>query len=380
MDVRQDQPVDSDHRQSRRRRRRGGAYVLVVVLSAIVAVLGTGGLLLRDRVFETTERRSDAGAARALARSSAELAIQMAHDGFDVSAAPVGSTFVDFDLDDGTLEAYTTGSDSSGRVTIRGAGLIGGARAFLDFDLEVSIEYQDRALDLGPVAHWPLDESAAEASGGVIDIVGATNGIHADIAAAGASTGPDGDSAPWFDAGIDSVGIGHRDWMELSEATFAMWIFTPPASEWGVALAKGSSFAGKASAWVYVSSGQAVVSIEDEGIVRTVWGPVESESWEYVVAVAGSDGLYLYVNGREVMHNASPISEIGDITTALTIGAVFFEGTGTIGNQIKGSVREVSVFDYALGSAEIEWLAGTAWRDPLDPPEVVAGSWRWRVE
>ncbi|MEM1186371.1 MAG: LamG-like jellyroll fold domain-containing protein [Planctomycetota bacterium] len=380
MDVHHAQPAGSGQREAQRHRRRGGAYVLVVILSAIVAVLGTGGLLLRERVFEIADRRSGSAAARTLARSSAELAIQMVHDGFDVSSAWVGLPFVDFDLDDGTLEAYRTGTPTDGQVTIRGAGLIGDARAYLDFEMDVSVGYRDRALALSPVAHWPFDEIAAEAPAGVVDVVGAANGVHADITAAGTSTGPDGEPAPWFDAGLDAVGVSHRDWMELSEATFSMWVFTPHAFDWGVALSKGSSFANQATTWVYVSAGNAVVSIEDSGTVRTVWGAVASESWVHVAFTAGNDGLYLYVNGREAMHNSSKIRDIGDATTSLTIGAVYYEGTGTIGDHIKGSVREVSVFDSVLGAAEIASLAGSGWNESLDPPEVVAGSWRWGVE
>jgi len=353
--------------------RRGGAYVLVVVLSAIVAVLGTGGLLLRDRVLEKAGQTSDAGAARTLARSSAEIAIQTIIDGFDVGSASVGAAFVDTDLDDGSLQAFVTAS-SSDRVTVRGRGRIGGATALLDFDVVLSSSYRTRALGLSPNCHWPLDETDSNSWQGVQDAAGPVTGIYSNIWAAGDVTGPDGEPAPWFDSKWDSASFYHYDWMETPEASFAMWVFTPPSGHTGVAFSKGHTFTEAGTTWIYFSANNAVASVEDRGEVRTVWWETVPETWVHVTVTAGATGLVLYLDGREVMHNSAPLNQVGADDRYPIVGAVYLPDTFSLDQSLNGSVRELSYFTRTLTSDEVASLVSDSWTTPTS---VASGSWRW---
>jgi hypothetical protein len=282
--------------------RRGGAYVLVLVMSALVAVLGVGGLMARDTGLATVDRRADSGAARMLARSAVELGVQSLVDGADLSKVAPGDAFVDLAIGDGRVRALRMSEVTPGVVTVRGEGTLGDARAMLEVDVSAVVGYRERALALDPRMHWPLDEAADEVSGGATELVSGRDGVYMDWTyVAEMETGPDGGPAPRFDDTNDPVWVGDHSDFRRNNASVAFWMLSladddAPRS----AVSKddtGFGDGGQFSVFLWFNSVYAILESADDW--KMVSGPaVPVGVWTHVVMTCGGDGFTLYVNGE----------------------------------------------------------------------------------
>ncbi|MEM7756239.1 MAG: LamG domain-containing protein [Planctomycetota bacterium] len=365
--------------------RRGGVLVLVLIVSVVVAVLGVGGLLMRGRTLDVAQIRADGSQARLLARSAAELGLEAIEDGADLSSMSSGTQFVNERLDTATLRASLASAASSGSATVRGEGLIGDARALLDVDVTFQTTYRERAMALGPVGYWTMDQASGITEA---DLINGTILTYGDFGAdVGAVTGPDGGPAPMLDNAWGAAGSLHPGWMAEDDSTMALWVWRPSAvvdDGWIVSKDEPGVEAGRLSLWV--NGNRIMATLKDGSGAVTLNGPtLVRDTWTHVAVSMGGDGFTLYVNG--VAQASDPAWTIGirgtdanPNRTALAIGASYAQSSLFPSHPLMGSVRDFGFYDKQLNAVEIAELYGTGWTTPISPPRVVAGSWRWAVD
>lgn len=202
--------------------------------------------------------------------------------------------------------------------------------------------------------YWPLDHSAAEASGNGADAVLTGTTYQADVPAeigAGASLQLDGIN-DWVDLGD----------VDMTSGSIAMWInptdvgaglgdrrllspATGPIAQGGALGIDPNSSSGVGSMWVWSGGGW---------LRLTADGVLQANIWQHIALVADGNQITFYVDG--VAHN-TVISSFNFSGPDMLVGAPFLHAYG---NHFAGKIDDLSLWDSALTTAEISSLAGGA--------------------
>ena len=241
-----------------------------------------------------------------------------------------------------------------------------------------------------PLHHWRLNDTGP----GFLDSVGAGDGTSTSVTF-GQSGATTGDAAVRSSGGTSpklytTYAEGHP-----VEATVQAWMQTTSTSG-GRIIGFGTSQTNNSTSndlVLYVNSGNRIAFMTSNGTARTVTSTrsVNDGAWHLVTATAGADGISLYVDGRRVGRDQTPVT----LATFQGFWRLFGDSTSSLANKptnaaLAGTIDEVSVFPSVLSQADIQaqYLASgrsAAWTSPTPTDgyaQAVTGSspdFYWRL-
>ena len=237
--------------------------------------------------------------------------------------------------------------------------------------------YPDTVTNDNPVAYWRLGE--AFGSSNAVDSVGSfTMNVQADVVLGqpGANAG-DTDTSAGFPGTPDSF-LNRDDWdPELNPTEFSVEFLARPSGGSGTRAAVGSSDyfladeiygyevgLGTGDVWQF-RTGRGFVFEEDAWNILT-GSTAALGAWAHVVATFDGTNMHLYVDG---------VSD-GALTNVMFTEQTFWESRiGAGANEMSppddlwiGDLDEVSIYDYALSSTQVQNHYATL---SFDVPETV---------
>jgi len=212
----------------------------------------------------------------------------------------------------------------------------------------------------GLVAYYAFENNADDSSG---------NEIHGTLVGdAGFADGPEGyGMALSLDGDGDYVDCGLNPLLDITEEiTFTYWIKVVALDRgWNTVLSRGddswrSSRAGENNfmeAAVGGTSGNYLYSVT----------PVDDDKWHHFGAVYDGDTFTLYLDGEQEASEEST-----GLITASTYPLLIGENAQATGRFWNGLIDEVVIYNRALSTGEIRYLAGKRLMDDLFGPDVTA--------
>jgi len=242
---------------------------------------------------------------------------------------------------------------------------VGPGRALLYSGVET---YDQKVLATGPIAYWPLWETAGVTAVNYGSLGAAANGTYVSIVP-GTGIGPDGGPCPWFDGAADYVNIFTPAFdaaFNGATGTALLWFRAANVGVWTDA-ARGDTLmlfddAGnfyrmtKAAAnnrWEGSGvAGAGTVTITRNASAEIIWIPT-AITWS---DSANADEFKAFWAGAQVGATSAALNAWagGGLTaTATAIGAY---GAGVI-NPFHGWIAHCAIWDRVLPQAEITDLA-----------------------
>ncbi len=377
-------------RQTIRRSRTGGVYPLVLIVAGAAASASLAGLAMRRAVADRQAMSADLAQARIVARSALESAVAVIAEtsswrskwGVDESwAGTIGPHTYTVSVTDETDGDLSDAPDDPFVVTATGT--VGDARATAraEVGLPPDTEYRARALALGPVSYWPLDDESGTFT--AARLAGDQDGGYSTTVVSARETGFDERPAPRFDTTGTLAYIPHHDALLLDEGTL-MCHFLVDQDRFladQTVLAKdirGTN--GSGSIRLYFTDPGLTLRVRlesrDETIDKGVT-TVDTDAWHHVAVTFGRKGLAVCLNGQRVFHESAFTTGLGPAagnsgnTHTLTAG-VWYDGD-SFEDPLMGSVRDIIILDRQLSPRQIDQLVnpkrGSLWIRP--------NAWRW---
>ncbi len=202
--------------------------------------------------------------------------------------------------------------------------------------LQRSLEWAGGAnIDLGPLAHWKLDETSGFTA---VDSEGGHDGTLTNYSTP-TWTGGVVDGGLEFDGNDDHVRVGHSTDFELADGTIIMWLnAVDVAAEQYLFFKDGAD-----KVFLLLKSGE--ITYETNG--DTLTAPAVADDWTQVAVTFGAGGMSLYLDGALVASNTKTDGMM-DNTGDLFIGS---DNTGD--KAFDGILDDVRIYDRALGADEI---------------------------
>jgi len=221
-------------------------------------------------------------------------------------------------------------------------------RALSDLEMEA-------VCDIGPTAHWKMDDNAADTV--LIDSIGRGNDGAAQQNTEDSTTSGVIDSALSFNGFTDYIVVPERlEWVLAMDFTISLWVKFDSLNPrwWESAFVAQDQGGGKQNKWIFSyapASGRTLFHINGPSSTAPViagdpW-TAEAGQWYFVAVSRSSDGTYSFyrqgaANGSEV--NPEPIP---DVSGPWKIG--WAEGDGTFA----GAMDDVRVYNRVLSQPEI---------------------------
>ena len=228
-----------------------------------------------------------------------------------------------------------------------------------------------------PLHHWRLNDAGP----GFIDSEGAGDGTSTSVTW-GQTGATAGDAAVRSSGGTSPKLYTTYAESHPAEATVQAWMQTTSTSG-GRIIGFGSSQTNNSTSSdlvLYVNSSNRIAFATTNGTTRSVTSTrtVNDGAWHLVTATAGVNGISLYVDGRRVGRDQTPVS----MATFQGFWRLFGDTTSSLPNKptnaaLAGTIDEVSVFPSVLTQAQIqaEYLASgrsAAWTSPTPADSYAA--------
>ena len=228
--------------------------------------------------------------------------------------------------------------------------------------LDKIIKYKDKPLEYYipdlPVGHWKFDGDANDSSGNGI------NGILGD----GSTTltyptltqGYDGtiNGAYSFDGSNDYIRIPYNSVLDMSSnntLTISVWILgTDWSSDYQTIFAAFNSVSSDITSYrlmVEDNTGKPYIVLSTGTIISP--DPLSENTWYHIVVTCDGSTQKLYVNNVLKVSSSQPaFNSLSTETNAIIIGA----SLGGSGDNFKGSIDDVRIYNYDLTPEQVEKL------------------------
>lgn len=380
------------------RSRTGSVYLAVVVVVAAVTVLVMTGVALRKQINERAVVGADSAEVARLAVSASELAAHHAvkSETFEERAA-TGTIFSNLALAGGTISATVRDADTKGLPTedtenfrITADAATGAARSRIAFTVESPEDPFTVWLRAHPsvVSYWPLDEAGTTTAR---DRIGPRNGAYSHSFLAGTQTHEHGNPAPYFAWNTQFARVDHAPAFELANGSLAFWVrfdVKPTDDDVTVTvISKESRSPGAAmSLRIYMDKDEFYFMLdnsrENGKTIKKSDGHFDVGVWHHVVVTWGSQGMWMYIDGKKEQDSKGDRIGLDGNLWALrppNTSPWYFGVSNTPSgiydqsSPLVGSVARVALFSSQLNEAD----AATIYKLSTAPPDrrVQTGSY-----
>ncbi len=206
------------------------------------------------------------------------------------------------------------------------------------------------------VAHWPMDQLA----GGVYEDIAGDHDADPNIA-------PTPDQ---FIAGVDpsetnqalylmpqgQAAANSGIWIPSAytgEVTFSAWVQLDAIGSWqGIVSNRTGTGVDSANIWFEIRP-NGILQLGVPGVVTVQSELLPLNEWIHVAGTAGSDGVFVYINGDQKGIYTEPVT-ISTLELPVYIGALNLQADGIqLANPLTGAIDDVKIFNYALSQKEI---------------------------
>ena len=345
-------------------RQRGVAMMLVLVMVVVASILGMCYLSVTTVKLASTENLLGASRARYLAESGLQHGLFLLRTG---SGALEGRTAVDSAgpfYADGTGDSYVLYTEPdpapltyvlAAKATANGMTRTSRAR------IQLSNDYRNRLMALGPLSYWRLGEVGGTAAN---DQTGRNPGQYecgVQLARPGAIAG-DLDQAAGFDGTDDHVELGNVDSLGGAAATFLVWF---KADDFAVnnarLISKSAGTVADEHYWMlstirYQDDIRLCFCLRANGSTATLIagrGALSTGRWTMAAATYDGTKMSLYKNGESVGQRP----KVGDVNVDSGVAAwIGGNPDSETSRPFHGTIDEVAVFQRALSGSELRDL------------------------